>query len=91
MEIYRFALLRKIQFFSGFTSNRRRNCIRMRQISESEIEEIIIDIQRMNLNETKDVNSIGHVGGLSSIKEEYQETFGKQYRIPKFEPKENKN
>ena len=33
----------------------------MSQINESEIEDIMIEIQRMNLSETKDVNSIGHV------------------------------
>ena len=44
----------------------------------------------MNLNETKDVNPIGHVGGLSRIKEEYPNTFEKQYKIPKYEPRETK-
>ena len=44
----------------------------------------------MNLNETKDVNHIGHVGGLSRIKEEYLNTFEKQYIIPKYEPRETK-
>ena len=62
----------------------------MSQISESDIEDIMIEIQRMNLNETKDVNPIGHIGGPSRIKEEYQETFGKQYRIPKYKTKETK-
>ena len=47
----------------------------MRQINESEIKYIMIEIQRMNLNETKDVNPIGNIGGPSRIKEEYQETF----------------
>ena len=46
----------------------------MSQISESEIEDIMIEIQIMNLNETKDVNSIGRVGGPSKIKEEYLNT-----------------
>ena len=40
----------------------------MSQVSESEIENIMIEIQRMNLNETKDVNPIEHVGGPSKIK-----------------------
>ena len=62
----------------------------MSQINESEIENIIIEIQRMSLNEIKDVNPIGHVGGPNKIKEEYQETFEKQYKIPKYEPKETK-
>ena len=43
----------------------------MSQISESEIEDIMIEIQRMNLNETKEVNHIGHVGGQRKIKEEH--------------------
>ena len=59
----------------------------MSQISESEIEDIMIEIQRMNLNETKDVNPIGHVGGPDKIKEEYPNTFEKQYKIPKYEPR----
>ena len=62
----------------------------MSQISESEIEDIIIEIQRMNLNEIKDVKPIGHVGGLSKIKEEYLNTFEKQYQVPKYEPRETK-
>ena len=33
----------------------------MSQISESDIEDIMIEIQRMNLNETKAVNPIGHI------------------------------
>ena len=41
----------------------------MSQISDSEIEDIMIEIQRMNLNETKEVNPIGHIGGPSKIKE----------------------
>ena len=41
----------------------------MSQIIESELEDIIIEIQIMNLNETKDVNHIEHVGGPSKIKE----------------------
>ena len=43
----------------------------MSQISESDIEDIMIEIQRMNLNETKAVNPIGHIRGPSKIKEEY--------------------
>ena len=39
----------------------------MRQISDSEIEDIMIEIQKMNLNETNEVNPIGHVGGPRSI------------------------
>ena len=62
----------------------------MRQISNSEIEDIMIKIQRMNLNETKEVNPIGHVGGPSKIKEEHPNTFEKQYRMPKYEPRETK-
>ena len=62
----------------------------MSQISNSEIEDIMIEIQIMNLNETKDVNPLGYVGGLSRIKEEYINTFEKQYRIPKYEPRETK-
>ena len=61
----------------------------MSQISESEIEDIMIQIQRMNLNDTKDVNPIGHVEGPSKIKE-HPNTFEKQYRIPKYEPRETK-
>ena len=48
----------------------------------------MIEIYRMNLNETKDVNLIGHIEGLSRIKEEYQKTIEKQYKISKYEPKE---
>ena len=44
----------------------------------------------MNLNEIKNVNPIGHIGGPSRRKEEYYETFGKQYKIPKYKPKETK-
>ena len=62
----------------------------MSQISESEIEDIMIKIQRMNLNETKDVNPIEHVERPSKIKAEYSNTFEKQYKIPKYEPKETK-
>ena len=62
----------------------------MSQISESVIEDIMIEIQRMNLNDTKDVNPIEHVGGYSKIKEEHPNTFEKQYRIPKYEPREKK-
>ena len=46
----------------------KKNCRRMSQINESEIEDIMIEIQRMSLNETKDVNPIGHIGGPSKIK-----------------------
>ena len=62
----------------------------MSQISESEIENIMIEIQRIDLNETKYVNLIGHVGGPSKIKEEYPKTFEKQYKTPKKEPRETK-
>ena len=62
----------------------------MSQISDSEIEDIMIEIQRMTLNKTKDVNPIGHVEGPSKIKEEYPNTFEKQYKISKYEPKETK-
>ena len=60
----------------------------MSQISDSEIEDIMIEIQRMNLNETKEVNPIGHVGGPSKIKEERPKTFETQYRLPKYESRE---
>ena len=62
----------------------------MSQISESEIKDIMIEIHRMNLNDTKDVNPIGHVGGPSKIKEEHPNTFEKQYKIPKYESRETK-
>ena len=62
----------------------------MSQISNSEIEDIMIEIQRMNLEETKEVNPIGHVGGLSKINEEHPKTFKKQYRIPKYKHRETK-
>ena len=60
----------------------------MSQISDNEIEDIMLEIQIMNLNETKDVNPIGYVRRPSKIKEEYPKTFEKQYKIPKYEPKE---
>ena len=63
----------------------------MSQISNSEMEDIMIEIQKMNLNEIKEVNPIGHVGGPSKIKEEHPNTFEKQYKMPKYEPKETKN
>ena len=72
------------------TDNRRKTYRRMSQISESEIEDIMIEIQRMNLNDIKDVNLIGHVGGPSKIKEEHPNTFEKQYKIPKYGPRETK-
>ena len=50
----------------------------------------MIEIHRMNLNETKEVNPIGHVGGPSKIKEENRNTFEKQCRMPKYEPRETK-
>ena len=62
----------------------------MSQISDSEIEDIMIEIQRMNLNETKEVNPIGHVGGPSKIKEEHSKTFENQCIIPKYKPRETK-
>ena len=62
----------------------------MSQISNSEIEYIMIEIQIMNLEETKEVNPIGHVRGQSKIKEEHPKTFEKQYRIPNYEPRETK-
>ena len=37
----------------------------------------MIEIQKMHLNETKDVDPIGHVGGPNKIKEEYPNTFEK--------------
>ena len=49
----------------------------MSQISNSEIEDIMIEIQRMNLNKIKEVNPIGYVGGPSKIKEEHPNTFEK--------------
>ena len=36
------------------------------------------------------MNLIGHVGGPSKIKEEHPNTFEKQYRMPKYEPRETK-
>ena len=62
----------------------------MSQINESDIKSIMIEMQNMNLNETKDVNFIGHVRGPSKIKEEYPKIFGKQYKIPKYELRETK-
>ena len=62
----------------------------MSQISDSEIEDIMIEIQRMNLNETKEVNPIGHVEGPSKIIEEHSKTFENQYIIPKYKPRETK-
>ena len=50
----------------------------MSQISNSEKEDIMIEIQIMNLNEIKEVNPIGHVGEPSKIKEEHPNTFDKQ-------------
>ena len=50
----------------------------MSQISNSEIENIMIEIQRMNLNETKEVNPIGHIGEPSKLKEEHRNTFEKK-------------
>ena len=47
-------LFLKLEFFGVSQS-------KMSQISESEIEDIMIEIQRMNVNETKDVNPIGRV------------------------------
>ena len=44
----------------------------------------------MNLNEIKEVNPIGHVGGPSKIKKELTNTFEKQYKMPKYEPRETK-
>ena len=55
----------------------------MSQISNSEIEDIMIETQRMNLN------PIRHVGGPSKIKE-HPNTFEKQYKMPKYEPRETK-
>ena len=62
----------------------------MSQISNSEIKDIIIEIQIMNLNETKYMNPIGHIGGPSKIKEKHSNTFKKQYKMPKYEPRETK-
>ena len=56
----------------------------------SEIEDIMIEIQRMNLDETKNVNPIEHVRGPSKIKEEFSKTCERQYKIPKYETKETK-
>ena len=36
------------------------------------------------------MNPIEHVGGPSKIKEEHPNTFEKQYRMPKYEPRETK-
>ena len=62
----------------------------MSQISNSEIDYTMIEIQRINLNEIKEVNAIGHVGGPSKIKEEHPNTFEKKYRMPKYEHRETK-
>ena len=59
----------------------------MSQISNREIEDIMIEIQIMNLDETKEVNHIRHVRGPSKIKEEHPKIFEKQYRMPKYEPR----
>ena len=40
----------------------------MSQINESEIEDIMIEIHRMNRNEIKNVNPIGHIGEPSRMK-----------------------
>ena len=40
----------------------------MSQINESKIEDIMIEIQRMNLNEIKNVNHVRHIGGPGRIK-----------------------
>ena len=56
----------------------------MSQISDTEIEDKMIEIQRTNLNETKEVNPIGYIGGPSKIKEEHTKTIA-QYRIPNLE------
>ena len=50
----------------------------------------MIEIQRMNLDEIKEVNPIGHVRGPSKIKEEHPKTFEKQYIMSKSEPRETK-
>ena len=50
----------------------------MSQISDSEIEDIMIEIQIMNLNETKEVNPLGHVGGPRKITDEHPKTFKTQ-------------
>ena len=36
------------------------------------------------------MNPIGHEVGPSEIKEEYPNTFERQYKIPKYEPREKK-
>ena len=36
------------------------------------------------------MNLIGHIGGPSKIKEEHPNTFEKQYKMPKYEPRETK-
>ena len=43
----------------------------------TEMEDIMIEIQRMTLNDTKDVNLIGQVGGPGKIKE-HPNTFEKK-------------
>ena len=62
----------------------------MSQISESEVEDIMKEIERMNLDETKNINLIGHVGGPNKIKEKYPKTFKRQHKIHKYELKESK-
>ena len=44
----------------------------------------------MNLNETKEVNPIGHVEVHSKTTEEHLNIFEKQYIMPKYEPREKK-
>ena len=61
----------------------------MSQISNSKIEDIMTEIQRMNLNETKEVNLIGHVGP-SKIKEEHPNTFEKQYKMLEYDLEKQK-
>ena len=47
-------------------------------------------IERMNLDETKNINLIGHVGVPNKIKEKYPKTFERQHKIHKYELKESK-
>ena len=67
------------------TSNRKRNYRRISQINENEIENIMIEIQVMNLDETEDVNLIGHIRGPNKIKEEYPKPFERQHKLPNYE------
>ena len=58
-------------------------------VNVNEMEDIMIEIQKMSINEIKNVNLIGHVGGPSRIKDEFPKTFGK--KKTKCKPKSQKS